>query len=97
MAIVVHCKQAPFDVYIGRPGIWGNPFSHKPGTLAQYRVGSAAEAVESYRAWLLSQPALVERARRELRDKVLGCWCKTERNPNAPCHGDVLVAIAQGE
>ena len=23
---VVHCKRAPFDVYIGRPGPWGNSF-----------------------------------------------------------------------
>ena len=21
---VVHCKKEPFDVYIGRPGPWGN-------------------------------------------------------------------------
>ena len=23
---VVHCKRAPFDIYIGRPSKWGNPF-----------------------------------------------------------------------
>ncbi|MDQ5843653.1 MAG: DUF4326 domain-containing protein [Thermoproteota archaeon] len=23
---VVHCKVEPFDVYIGRPSKWGNPF-----------------------------------------------------------------------
>jgi hypothetical protein len=23
---VVHCKREPYDVYIGRPGPWGNPF-----------------------------------------------------------------------
>lgn len=27
--LVVHCKREPHDVYIGRPSIWGNPFSHK--------------------------------------------------------------------
>lgn len=24
---VVHCKRDKFDVYIGRPGKWGNPFT----------------------------------------------------------------------
>jgi hypothetical protein len=23
---VVHCKVEPFDIYIGRPSKWGNPF-----------------------------------------------------------------------
>jgi len=23
---VVHCKRAEYDVYIGRPSRWGNPF-----------------------------------------------------------------------
>lgn len=37
-AAVVHCRQAPYDLYIGRgrdpisgaPGEWGNPHSHRP-------------------------------------------------------------------
>lgn len=24
--LVVHCKRARYDVYIGRPSQWGNPF-----------------------------------------------------------------------
>lgn len=35
---VVHCQRDPYDVYIGRgrcpqtgrPGEWGNPYSHRP-------------------------------------------------------------------
>ena len=88
--LVVHCKRAPFDVYIGRPGPWGNPFSHKPSTVrGTVRVATREEAVRRYEAWLLAQPGLVARARRELRGKVLGCWCKPDR-----CHGDVLARIA---
>ncbi len=26
---VVHCKIEDYDVYIGRPSKFGNPFSHK--------------------------------------------------------------------
>lgn len=28
MTKVVHCKKEPYDVYIGRPSKWGNPFTH---------------------------------------------------------------------
>jgi len=87
--LVVHFRREPFDVYIGRPSIWGNPFSHLPSSAARFRVATREEAIEQYEAWLLSHPALVERARRELAGKVLGCWCKP-----LPCHGDVLARIA---
>lgn len=86
---VVHCKKAPFDVYIGRPSKWGNPFSHLSGTLAKFRVSSREEAVKRYEEYLLSRPDLVAAAKRELRGKVLGCWCAPK-----PCHGDVLARIA---
>jgi hypothetical protein len=85
---VVHCKRSPYDAYIGRPSKWGNPFSHLPNTLAQYRVANREEAIRSYEAWLKSQPELLA-ALPELRGKVLGCWCA----PQA-CHGDVLLQLA---
>jgi hypothetical protein len=88
MTRVVHCKSEKFDVYIGRPSFWGNPFSHKPNTKAKFVVGSREEAIERYEKWLLTQPDLLKRIF-ELKGKVLGCWCK----PNA-CHGDVLAKIA---
>ena len=88
---VVNRRRAMFDVYIGRPSKWGNPFSHMDGTLAKFKVSSRQEAVDKYREWILSQPELVATARRELAGKVLGCWCKP-----ASCHGDVLAAIANG-
>lgn len=86
---VVHCKKAPYDVYIGRPSIWGNPFSHKPGTKAEHVVANRREAIKAYEAWLMEQPELLARARAELRGKVLGCWCKPQS-----CHGDVLARVA---
>jgi hypothetical protein len=82
---VVHCKRLPCDVYIGRPGKWGNPFPLMPGE-------SRDAAIEKYRAWLVApeQEALRASARVELRGKVLGCWCAPKR-----CHGDVLAEIAE--
>jgi hypothetical protein len=79
---VVHCKKSKYDVYVGRPGPWGNPF--KMG-----RDGTRDAVVARYRAWLLAQPELVAKARRDLAGKVLACWCAPEA-----CHGDVLAEIA---
>lgn len=87
---VVHCKKEPYDVYIGRPSPYGNPFSHKADTLARFRVATRDEAVIKYEAWVRSQPELVARIKRELRGKVLGCWCHPKR-----CHGDILAKIAE--
>ena len=86
---VVHCKKEPFDVYIGRPSAFGNPFSEKAGTQAEVKVENREEAIACFREWVSQQPELVARIKRELRGKVLGCWC----HPKA-CHGDVLAEIA---
>lgn len=91
-ALVVHCKHERYDVYIGRPSKWGNPFTYLLGTKAEFKVGSREEAVEAYRTWIQTQPHLSAAAKTELRDKVLGCWCA----PLA-CHGDVLLEIANAE
>lgn len=88
-ALVVHCKRLPYDVYIGRPSEWGNPFSHLERSAAAFRVGTREDAIREYEKWLRAQPELMARARRELRGKVLGCYCKP-----LPCHGDVLARIA---
>jgi hypothetical protein len=92
MKYVVHCKKEPYDVYIGRPGPWGNPFSHKYGTAAKYLVETREDAVAEYEKWLMSQPDLVAKVKRELKGKVLGCWCDP-----LLCHGHVLARIANEE
>jgi Domain of unknown function (DUF4326) len=79
---LVHCKRKPFDVYIGRPSKWGNPF-------VIGMDGTRTEVISRYEAWLRTQPDLLA-ALPELRGKVLGCWCV----PQA-CHGDVLIRLAE--
>lgn len=81
---VVHCRAESYDIYIGRPSKWGNPFK-----LA--RDADRAEILARYRAWLLTQPHLLATLH-ELKGKVLGCWCKPEL-----CHGDVLAELADAE
>ena len=88
MSKVVHCKKEEYDVYIGRPSIWGNPYSHKEKTLADYKSETREEAVESYKQWILNSPDLMALIP-TLKGKVLGCWCK----PLA-CHGDILLELA---
>ena len=87
---VVHFKRTPVPgmVYIGRGSKWGNPFTHREGTAAQWIVSSREEAITCYEAWLMTQPSLLA-ALPELRGKTLGCWCA----PLA-CHGDVLLRLA---
>jgi len=79
--LVVHCKRARYDVYIGRPSKWGNPF-------AIGRDATRGQVIARYERWLRSQPELVA-ALHELAGKTLGCWCA----PRA-CHGEVLARLA---
>jgi hypothetical protein len=89
-AKVVHCKKEPYDVYIGRPSKWGNPFSHlEKETTAKFKTATREEAIEKYAEWLLTQDELLLVLKQELKGKILGCWCSPKK-----CHGDVLLELA---
>ncbi len=92
---IVNIKVDKCDTYIGRPTIWGNPYSHKKtGTLASFVTSTRSGAIEKYKKYILqrlvSEPNLRVAFDMEIRNKVLGCWCKP-----ASCHGDVLKEIAE--
>ena len=99
---VVHCKKHddkdPHYVYVGRPSEWGNPFSHKENTIAQYRVASVEQALKAYEEWVKSSPGMLERIRSELSGKVLGCWCRPAKGFRGKylCHAQFLASIANG-
>lgn len=82
--------KATHDVYVGRGhgSIWGNPYSHMPDTLADFRVKTREESIAKYEEWIQTQPDLLHQLWK-LKGKVLGCWCKP-----AACHGDVLAKMA---
>lgn len=82
---VVHVRKSGYDVFIGRPSLWGNPFLIG-------RDGTRDEVIAKYRSYLMKRPQLVRRARKELTGKRLGCFCHP-----LPCHGDVLVMICNAE
>ncbi len=83
--MTVHCKQKPYDVYIGRgkcpvtgqSGIWGNPF-----VIGEH--GTREEVVAKYADWIIKQPEIIKNLYL-LKGKTLGCWCNV-----SPCHGHVL-------
>ena len=79
---VVHCRKDYYDVYIGRPSIWGNPFEIG-------RHGTREQVIEKYREHILNDPLLRSQLM-DLHGKVLGCWCRP-----AACHGDVLVDLIE--
>lgn len=83
MRQVVHCKRDKYDIYIGRPSKWGNPYVIGID-------GDRKEVIEKYRNWILTQEDLMS-SLHELKDKVLGCWCRPKI-----CHGDILVELLNG-
>jgi hypothetical protein len=70
-----------------RKCLFGNPFVLNDVSDIEERI----YVIASYERWLMEpeQAALVEKVKRELRGKVLGCWCWP-----LDCHGDVLKAVA---
>jgi len=78
---VVHCKHHTYNVYIGRPSKWGNPFEIG-------KDGTREEVIQKYADWIKTQPDLIADLP-ELRGQILGCWCTPEA-----CHGEVLDYMA---
>lgn len=87
---IVHHKKHPYDVFIARPGKWGNPFSHKAWAKSEFKTKSKVESLNKHRQWVLSNPYFIREIKKELAGKILGCWCN---NPLA-CHGYILWIIA---
>lgn len=75
-----HDKIPKDSVYIGRPSKWGNPF-------VIGRDGTREEVIAKYERWLSETGKIADLE--ELRGRDLVCWCSP-----LPCHGDVLLRLA---
>lgn len=81
LPIIVNLNKSEFDIYCGRPGPWGNPFSVE-------ELGRD-EAIDKFRVyantsqWITSNLHL-------LYGKRLGCFCYPKK-----CHCDVYVEMIQ--
>jgi len=70
-----------YDVYVGRGTIWGNPYHIG-------KNGSRDEVIAKYEDWIQTQPELIEKMKKELTGRCLGCYCAPLK-----CHGDIIVRI----
>ena len=80
MTKVVNLRKEKYDVYIGRPSKWKNPF-----TVQQY---GRKESLCQYKYYIINNPKLLKDLH-ELKGKTLGCFCKP-----LSCHGDILARLA---
>lgn len=96
-------------VVVSRPSKWGNPWvvgidpvwviqnhPHAPQTITS-RPSTADDAVNWYRDCIEDDPLLnlgwtLAEMRAALAGRDLACWCPLD----APCHGDVLLELANG-
>lgn len=86
MTKIVHIRREKYDVYIGRPGPWGNPF-----VIGRY--GDRDRCIDAYEFQLrqeLAQSSERRMALLALDGKRLGCYCAPRR-----CHGDVLIKLIE--
>ena len=76
-------------IYIGRPGKYGNPYSSKEGTLAEFKVDTKKESLEMFEKYLNKNDHLVLDLIEDLKSKgvtKIGCFCKPSK-----CHGDIYL------
>ena len=80
-------KLPPNTKLVTRPTRWANPF--RIGIDARDHI----EAQALFRRYLEREPALVARAKIELRDHNLACYCDLDQ----PCHADVWLEIVNAQ
>lgn len=83
--VVVNKYKEPYDVYIGRGSVWGNPY-----TVQAYGRELCIQMYEQYIRLRLHQEPDLYLQLLALKGKRLGCFCK----PKA-CHGDILIKLIQ--
>ena len=81
-------------VYIGRPTVWQNPFGPRE-SAASIPCDDPVEAVRLHREMVAEECTARRRVPNyimALRGKTLACWCREDQ----PCHGDILLRLANG-
>ena len=103
--VVVHTKRSQFPntVYVGRPSVLGNPYSHL-NLKHTIKVATVEDAVANYAKWLDERikdsydvrdalDHIIDVAEINNNKVYLACWCKDETKPYASdhqCHADVI-------
>lgn len=87
-------RMPPGAVYVGRPTVWQNPFG-LPGTNAMITEATREDCVRAHREMVAGECAALGRVPgyiRQLRGRVLACWCRLDQR----CHADTLLRLANG-
>jgi hypothetical protein len=81
MTTVVNKNSEPYDVYIGRGSIFGNPYEIGVD-------GTREEVIKRYQKWFnfLLRDKVFCKELMKLKGKRLGCFCKPK-----PCHGEIIA------
>jgi len=82
MTTVVNLRNDEYDVYIGRPSIFANPFKIGPD-------GGREMVIEKFKVYFLDKiekDGNFRQAVLQLRGKRLGCFCYP-----LSCHGSVIA------
>ena len=84
-------RGATCDVYIGRPGPFGNPSVIHGGAcpVCSRRHTDRGDTIDCYRVWFhgrIARDPDFRAAIQALKGQRLGCYCVPER-----CHGEVIV------
>lgn len=101
-------RMPPNTVKVDRTTRWGNPFSSsaysQDDKVRLFRIAASGAMPIDFAAKLVRVPAILDLANAQvervaalpfsdLRGKNLACWCP----PDAPCHADVLLELANAD
>ena len=78
---IVHCKKSKYDIYIGRPTVYGNPFIIG-------KDGNREEVIRKFEEHARNNQSLLHFISLLHKDAILGCWCAPEK-----CHGDIIIKL----
>ena len=79
--LVVNKFKEKYTVYIGRPSVFGNPF-----TIG--KDGTRSEVIAKFEDYARSNLNLLNKIKCLPEDAILGCFCKP-----LPCHGDIIIKL----
>lgn len=82
-------------VYVGRPSVWGNPFTvdthgSREAAVAAYDEAIRRDTRQDFFYLDVAEQEAQHLPTHELRGKDLMCWCPLDQ----PCHADILLRLA---
>jgi hypothetical protein len=91
-------RMPPGAIYVGRPTVYGNPFTVARAFTELCDVMVPATdlmsrfvAVQAYRSWITAEVVDHTIDLELLRGHDLACWCPLDQ----PCHADVLLELTR--